>query len=649
MSKRYKPGTYYAKGIRDIIRDMNKAGIKDLQDIQEYLINERGLPASSRLHNAILAVVSAKTKEKKIYFKSDTFSKQLRLYLPVGNKTLKTLTNDVLYFEMLKTRFLADSDINEGDKRLITDGKLVNITFASDNFTYTQKGILGYIQDFDADFSCICSEEFKDSQELLDVVNEKPNRGGFDIGGDEFIFFGNEDVCIVCRANMDNEAIVAKAKNMKYMRATENGFTSGIRSVGPSIQIKYIYKEIEPEDFCPSFLMLPQSVSSAFLIEVLLDYNDLFEYLQNDGKVIYPANMCYWDTLQACMDFLSVFSLTANIAFEERSLIGGWVDEYYTLKSGLVKVKTCHTKVEQCLHEYLNTFLNNSDVTRFKNLLEKCIKCLNEYTNLKKEGFYHDCIGFLSKLPFCQMIQNQLKVDFTPILKNINDVLNEIIRGGKPDSVANNVRACANVVYALLPGDTMNNACFPFIAPRGGLTGGLIEFNSDNDSIYNRAEKINKQVSNQRKKNKKEIEEAVKTLNQVRERIVNYVADYFERRPNKKQKLEALDKDQIAKMIVFYIGSTTNNMLRESFNENLAVAEKNKTKKLKEDTLIETFINDYLKVKRNANSKAKNKKPVKVSSPFADAAYGLNIDFRTQIETEEKMEVEDEDDQEDEK
>lgn len=655
MSKRYKAGTTAMGEIKNVIKAMNKAGIKELDDIKQYLLDTVKLSGNSKLYSTILAVVSAKTREKKIYFKSDTFNKPLKLYIPVTNKVLKCLTNDELYFQMLRTNFLKDSDLAESDKRLIADAHIVNITFASDNFQLLEnkQAELGFIQDFDMNFSAICAQDVVGTERVPETIAAKENAGSFDFDEKRFEFFGNTDLCVICLAGTSDQAISERIANMKYLRATENGFTSGIRKVGPSTQVRYIYKECVPENFCPSYLLLPDTINSAFFIEVELDYNSLFEHLQDvvADKIQFPANMCYWDTLQACMDFLSAFALTSNVSPDEKNIIGDWIENYWLFKSAIVAIKSAYTKVEQILHEFLNTFLNNSELTRFITLADKARKVLNEFNDVKKVKDYNAAISFLRGLPFCQMIQRQLSTDLASIVTNVINVFTDISKGNKPEAVTSNVRSVANSIYALLPSDTMNDACFPFIAPRGGLTGNLIEFNGENDGIFAKAQSISKRVANQKKKDQKEIKESVGKLSTLRKRVAEYVGNYFVKRGNRKDDLSPMDKDQIAKMVAFWAGGIANEDEGAAFLSEMesATSARNKNKKWKENKLIETFAKEFKRSMTTYNSKKKKKRPIIVDSTFYDTADAMKMVFMDVIESNEVKVDSDEDDKEDDK
>lgn len=629
--------------IQYLLKEIQKRGLKNLDDIQRFINEEMEQGLVPLYTNAVRSVMMAKSKERKIYFKTDTFAKELRLYLLYANKDLITLTNDTLFFEMLRKRAVDEKDFAPKEKELYNGGIIRSITFTSDNFTFgDQQGKTGLIQDYDKFFSAICSPEVQNSEEAQEVINTKPNRGEFEVEGTNYIYYGNQQICIIAGADMTDQEVKESLANMKYFVAKDNGFKDGIRSIGPSSQVKYIYKESTPENFCPSFLLLPQSVTGTFLIEVTLDYNDVFDYFNLiDEKRPLPSNMCYWDTLQSCMDFLCALTITATYMNEEqRQVIKGWVDDYYKYKSQVIKVKNVYMKVEQCLHEFLNAFLNNSELSRFNNLVDKVDGCKKELIDIKKQSFYGTVMGLLGKIPFCQMIHNQFKTDFVPILESISKGVDGLVKGGKPETVVGLIRSAAVQVFGLLPLESMENACFPFIAPKGSLLGGLIDFNSDNDGLFEKADKLNKAYTKKKKLVKKKIDDTVDLVDKANQEIRTYIEGYIERKPTKSV-VKPSEKQAITDIIYHYVVNLPPSPLRRRIIASAMIANsRGKKGKIPKDVAFEEFINEFRKVMDN-----KKKKEVVVSEKFYNSAmavqpFGFPIN---KMKMEEKMDIESED------
>lgn len=636
---KYAPGTisidYMRKtgnkaSVVEFLTQVNRRGLKSLEEIKNHLAKS----GEDELYaNVVYGLLNAKTIGKKFYFKTDTFSKRLTFYLYQPIQNIKYITNDALYFIMLKQQFLESLDLQEREKDFLISTVVTNVTFTTDNFSFHEASAQGLIQDYDVNFSAICAPKIKENIAYTEEIIEKhENEGGFNISGEGYTYFGNNELCIIHKDGMSKEEILAKINNCRYLSTGLNGFKDGYKviKVGEN-RIFFIYKKVDPESFCPSFVYIPQGVVGGLLFELALDYDELFAYLDIETP-IFPNNICYWDTIQQFVDFLSIFIISAqNISNENRTRLSDWVDKYNTYKPFIVKLKKIQKDVEQMFHEFLNAFLNDSDYSRYFNLYDKTKNVYEAIIALKGNKDYPQVTSIFNEVPFCKMIQNQLATDSSAVLKDIVDVLGNIIRGSKAETLAADVRKIARIIFGFLPiGTDPDKVLFPFITPGGDLTGSLIEFNKPGfDALFDNLVKQSQKVAKAKQKKKNEIESSVGNLMSYDKKIDSLIETYFNLRPIKKKPLGGTDLDIIAKMLKYYVKSITNEEEKNKIFTALQSIETNK--KYKDIPVFETMISDFFKVQASASSRKKNKKKINVSAPFYDTARDMGLDFYEKV------------------
>lgn len=645
-----------SKKINTWIGDAIRKNIKSLEEIKAYLNEEGGKQAKGKLDSyskIIQTVLQARMKENKVILREGTFNKELKLYLSAASIPTKCLTNDILYLLMVSKRILISMDIDEDLEDLYLFSNLDKVTIISQNFLLDEPTVKGYIQDYDSEFSGICTPYTRDDKATTEIVDSKPNIGTFKWGGDTYKYFGNTDICVVALSNYDDQTILGRLKNMVYLKNERNMFSLGERRVSADNKIKFLYQELKPESFCPSFWFSPQEINCNFFFEYSVGYYDLLDYIYDDKTSTFrwPDNLFYWENMQQCFDFLAVVGLTSlKITEQQKNQIADWIDDFAYSKSELLKIKNAQSKVERVFHDFLNSFLNNSTFERYVNLLTKAEQVLKAVEDNTKLEYYTEAVAFLNQLPFCRMINNQMKPGVTEILKNVVKVLKDFVKGTKPSSIINDIRGVAREIYALLPGKDMINACFPFIAAGGGLVGDLISFNNKaNDPVYAR---VDKQVNNQKKKaaKKKKDQEDEKDVMMNRDDVVReYFTLYIENRPKNAPKISDLVKRDIVNLLVYWFNNIAGERNKALIIKNAQTAKE--TKKYKKELVIDQFVKDMLEM-----LKPRKRGTAKTSVVFKAAQAGLtalqkanaNIDS-TKLESNDKMEVEEESDEEDEK
>lgn len=628
--------------ISDLIKEINKKGFKSLDEIQEFLQLDTNYDAHIA-RNIVDIVLQAKLKEKRLALKSDFFSKQLKVYIPYEAIPFQSLTNDSLYFEMIKSKIIDQKDYTPEEKGFLNKQELDSITLVSQNFNYGTQCVKGLIQDYDPKFSVICRPGIENADDIVaKVLDEKPGLGHFAYKGENYSFCGLPNICLIYERDLTDDEIKDKVKKVRFLHTEKNVFALGEKNIDKTGQLKYVFKNFKPDSFCPAFFSTPDNVMYNLLIELSVSYEDLFEYLSNIllKNSPWPGNLCYWDTFDVFFSFLSVFVLTNQDVPEDQKIdISLWIDEYQDNRSGISLIKKNHQKVESLFKEFYTLLMNTGDLKRLLNLLDKSKECIEEHNKFIKFEWYNGAIAFLRKMPFCKMIQNQLKGDIFITLGKMKSALEGFGAAlVKSEVVVGNLRSVANEIYSYLPKLTMNDVCFPFIVPRGSISGEMINIGGNNDPFKQNVEKSIQKSIAQRTRSKAQAENEAKKLASREDVIIQYVTNYLADKHRKsKNKYGPGENEAIARYVVSYINFVATPEERQKFlMKALSQSARNK-----EDKLIDEFLRDY------SIGYGKGKKPREVGVKFFKAAQAMNspLIFKNEIKSS-AMDIESEDEDE---
>lgn len=640
-----------SSGISALINEIAKQNIIELNDIKAYLTKNASRKEASAYSKVIQTVLQTKTQGDKIILKDGTFTKTLTLHLCYNNVILKCLTNDLLTFRMFLNDVMVALNVSGPIKAVFEDSEINHLTVVSENFKTEAPTEKGFIQDYDSGFSAICPMEVRDNPVVNSIIAEKPGRATFTYLDNEYKYFGNTELCVICPVELSDDEIAQKIADMKYLKHEKSEFALGEKKVSADGKVKFLYQSMKPENFCPSYWFAPKNVKCTILIECNVDYNTLFDYLDGGLKtgIIWPDNLFYWDTIQQCFDFLAVFALT-HVTNDGQSAtiiekISGWVDEYDRVKPVLLDVKSAHQKIERVFHDFINSFLNNSSFERYANLALKVATTLDDVNKIRKNSYYNEVTSFLAGLPFCKMINNQFKPEVYKALSDLSTIMRNFVKGSKPTGIVSDIRAIARTIYDFLPKSDLATACFPFIAPEGGLLGDLSEVEGQHKDPL--MDKISKQVDKKNKekaKARKDIESQVETMLNRDELLREYFLKYWRSRPKNARKILGIDYSNLTKIMLAAINT---NLVAESAIKDLvtkATEAKNlQTLKYKKDKLIEMFIDDFA-IFANPRIRASKKK---YTLPYFQTALDMvtNQDKVETTGTDDKMEVESDDDE----
>jgi hypothetical protein len=514
-----------ARTIEEWYNKMAEKNLKTLKQIKDYFAEQK-TKKNERMSSIVSTILSCKQDGKHIEFNTNLFLKSLHHYILAEDVTSRCLTNDILNLCVTYNRVAALDDL---DMELVQGSLLSQTQITSENFVQNTDAIKGYVQDYSRDFSCICANP--DDFDIDKAITDKPNSGGFVYNGIQYNYFGDPTYCIVYEEGTSNEQIRDKFVNAKFIRNQQNTLSIGQKQVSYNNKLYYINKDVNSETFCPSFLMFEKDIKMNYLFDFEIDYNDLYSLIEDrvsKGKNAFPMNLCYWDTLNYCFEFLLVLSITSpNLNQDFKNQIGLWCRTYYNLRTYLSEWKENQLLLHRVVYDFMSAFLNNSEFNRFLNISKRINKYLTVLDTLKKHQSYGQITGFLDMLPFCTFMKNQMKDDVFLLAKRINEVIKNYTEGTKSNSIADDIRDVARNIQNLLPKDDMKKAAFPFIIAGGALTGNEIRINDPNsDPILINSKKNSIKINRKKKSEKKLIKTISTSVAETTTAIDEFLTDY---------------------------------------------------------------------------------------------------------------------------
>ena len=221
-----------------------------MRDIQNFISNKVGF--QNRDEKILKTILTCKIKENKIIFKDDYFSKKLSLYFPAYNVEVKYITNDYLFLSMIFNRTVVPLLGDEKFTRLLEKSSLNSVMIESQNFELETSTSKGFIQDYDGNFSLICSEN-TDKQKIIEIIEKQPGKGTMKIRNEEYVYYGTEDICVITPEAYTKETVIEKCSKISFLQNNGSEFVSGEKSVTVDNKVKFLNKKVTPETFCPSF------------------------------------------------------------------------------------------------------------------------------------------------------------------------------------------------------------------------------------------------------------------------------------------------------------------------------------------------------------------------------------------------------------
>ena len=512
--------------------------VKTLDEIKNYLNNNLKVTNATPNEQKILqSILECKVDGERIILNDNTFTNKPCLYFADTDITIKCMTNDYLYLFMICDDILKKTKVSDVLQALVRNSTIKSATIVSENFESDVETYKGLIQDYEGNFSVICSDQQVNN--ALAVVSTKPNMGEMLIAGNNYKFFGNKDVCVISPSDMDDVAIEENIRKIKYLQSDRGVFTDGERVIAPDNKIKYLDKTLTADNFCPAYWASEKELHCSIMFKFEVDYNVLFEYLENvstDESIKLITNIFYWDTLATGFDFLNVYALTCKkLSWHAKEAVLRWCDEFNFIRGYIKAWRDNQLRIHKLLIDFVSCFNNNSDYARIYNVYVKAERCQRVQMRLLKDKRKDTMVALFAHLPALRFINNQLKKETSYIVYDVVEALGQYVKGTNPDTIFGKVKSVAEKIKSLSLSAGVENACFPFIVPDGGLMGNLIDFsNFSFNPVYKQIANNVKRQTRKRKEEVSKIKETANIIQATTRNLRSFVTDYLNWRQQKK-------------------------------------------------------------------------------------------------------------------
>ena len=204
---------------------------------------------------------------------------------------------------------------------------------------------------------------------------------------------------------------------------------------------RFLDFEAKPDSFCPSYIILLESVMCYMLIRMHLDYNDLYSILQKQtdlGSIDMFMGMAYWDTFKSYFDLLQIAALLRPTDTDNRDKavkkirkICSTYEQYKPIIEIWAKNQLAITRV---LSDFYTSCSSKIKHDRMLELRETLFKCIDTRNSLMADESYEPIKAMFSELGTnAYFINNQFKNEFLKTCDFLLQVLTKIKAGDYDD------------------------------------------------------------------------------------------------------------------------------------------------------------------------------------------------------------------------
>lgn len=523
-----------ASSVQRLLNELSKKRLKDAGEISGYLAG-KGIKMYDIPKEMYIALASAKVSNTGNVVLNDTIAnKPLFFRRYINGYATRTVTNDFLWFQLIFFRELSLLDPREEFQKMIVKlmrtGKVVDAVISSPPFICEKEEDMskGYYQDFNTDFASI-GMQILDEKRIKEIVSNELNKYEFKFEGKEYTAIGTNSSCAIYLK--DQKDVYDKIKNTKIFSAFGK-FELGPKDIPiKSKAVRYLDFHIKPDSFCPAFLILHKNVNVNLLLKMSLDYNNVFNVMDEiyklTGQIFYEPEFCYWDTMSQYFEFLFIYCLTSPaIDGEEKRKLKEWIVKYIDLKPSLMIWKQLQLTLEKICIDYYNSFMNRVGYDRLKNLSKKIDKYISDRNRMVNEGNLEEIKQFLEDCPAINFrIRNQFKDNGFFIADYIKQALDKLITN-KYENIVKELKDVAIAIYEYSYNPKANNdtELFPILLSEGAFLGSLYDDRSIKNPITEIVKKINKKSIIESVKESK----AAKSLANILANVDNYTSKIIE-------------------------------------------------------------------------------------------------------------------------
>jgi len=528
--------------VTEWVEEMKKKNIKDFAAVRSFLTNKiEGLKDNTvGLYHML---VSAKVMNGTIGLTDTLANKKLKRYSYMLDLEGKIFSNDRLMIEDLFVRCSYLVDEKEKIEAKYQDASDVkSCKFCSPSFLYDGKCQKGYYQDFDEHFAAIGLEDLtvKEKEALLTFNRELWVRS-WTYNNVQYHVYTYKDATVIASDQIINDGIGIALYNKMVTFQSGKKLALNWKQFELDKKIKYIDMKVFPDDFCPAFLILPRNVKVNVMFVSEYNYNDLYQTIlnvlrENDGTLILPPNLFYWDQMDECMDFLAILALMPDNGLNEdqKKTLTDIYDKYKTLKPMLQAFGHVALRVIRYFKDFYYSFTTKINYDKLVTLQKRLADDLEEMRKLKNSSYYPDLIEWLRQMAegigvaqYCY--KQATSAEFGGTIDKMISALNDLV-----DSKGNIIEQLKNIckcIYFLTPcGEAGSQPCIPYLFAIGGHLGALSYTMIDKEILEKNIEDERKKKAELEKlvnDEKLRLERAMTNLKTNEERIIrNTIENY---------------------------------------------------------------------------------------------------------------------------
>jgi hypothetical protein len=481
--------------IAETANDLIRLGYNTPEKISAYFTSKARIvdPQQQKLY---LLLVKSKVSLGKFVLSDDLANRPFQLYLLVPNFITKVISNDWLWFALMYKRQIDAESTGAGPlqsqnmkwvKKMFEDAVVRSVQIMSNTFKCKEDVEKGYYQDYITNFACIGIDK-KSDEEKTNLCNSD-NIYKFKYNNYNFCAKGEKGECIIYidSNNITNQNLLDQVKACKVISVKERKPTLKEKVIEMKNEAaRYIECRCSPEKFCPAFLRTAENVRYYFYIVAILNYNLLFEYMDNDlaesGSIHYYENSWYWTTTESWFDFYYVYGITSRSASQEQKQeIVGRCDFYFKYQDYILAWKKHQLILQKIYQDFYMSFSTKINWDKANSLYDRIVDYIDFRDFLMFDEAYDKMLDWLKDLPFCKFIQNQFKKEIIAIADKLKDCLFLLVKKRGPNNAEELVKAFKEIglmIYYACPNETNNSAYIPafnMIVPSGAFLGYVFE------------------------------------------------------------------------------------------------------------------------------------------------------------------------------
>lgn len=528
--------------VTEWVDEMKKKNIKDFAAVRSFLNNKiQGLKDNTvGLYHML---VSAKIMNGTIGLTDTLANKKLKRYSYMLDLEGKIFSNDRLMIEDLFVRCSQLVDEKSKIEAKYQDASDVkSCRFCSPSFLYDGKCQKGYYQDFDEHFAAVGLEDLtvKEKEALLTFNKELWVRS-WKYNNVQYHVYAYKDATVIASETIVYDGTGIELYNKMVTFQGGKKLALNWKQFELDKKIKYIDMKVFPDDFCPAFLILPRNVKINAMFVSEYNYNDLYQTIidvlrENDGTLILPPNLFYWNQMDECMDFLAILALMPNngLTDDQKKTLTDLYDRYKNLKPMLQAFGHIALRVVKYFKEFYYSFTTKINYDKLVSLQKKLAADLEEMRKLKNSDYYPEVIKWLQEMAegigvaqYCY--KQATSAEFGGTIDKMILALNDLV-----DSKGNIIERLTNIckcIYFLTPcGEAGSQPCIPYLFAIGGHLGALSYTIIDKEILEKNIEDERKKKAELEKlvnDEKLRLERAMSNLKTNEERIIrNTIENY---------------------------------------------------------------------------------------------------------------------------